>query len=272
MKNGLIVLENAYYSVEIFDPAVQDKHFFTRYGYCGYIGQIFTKASGKKILGSPRKVFSPFSGEGFPDEFEKPLGYDEAEAGGEFLKIGVGREIKNDATPYTNHGMHEVSRRAEISVRSGADFADFVQKDDLFGFAYEYRKSVRLAEDKIRISHSLSNSGSREIDTLWYSHAFLPYGDAKEISFFIPERHEIPVNSEIYGGRCFNFDFRGKKNEQVVFADGKEIYRAFGDCEADELQVFINGLIVSAEPKIKIKLPVGARKSWSTEYAFQARE
>ena len=113
--DGFLTLQNEYMRIEICDPAADDAHFSSRYSHAGYISQIYAPG-GEGLLGMPTEDFRPLSGEGFPDEFEMPVGYDEAAVGGEFLKIGAGRERRRSKAPYTNRDGHEIVRRAEISV------------------------------------------------------------------------------------------------------------------------------------------------------------
>ena len=101
VDNSFLLLENERYQVQVFDPNNRkEKHFSTRYSHCGYIGQIVDKTNGKALLGVPTDEWNAFSGDGFPDEFEMPVGYENAVVGGEFLKIGVGRQIKDKNKPY----------------------------------------------------------------------------------------------------------------------------------------------------------------------------
>ena len=98
-----LLLENSDLRIEVCDPnETAEHHLHTRFSHCGYITQIIRKKHDEQVLGQPTAVFPPFHGSGFPDEFEMPLGYEEAAHGECFLKIGVGAEMKNSDAPYSN--------------------------------------------------------------------------------------------------------------------------------------------------------------------------
>ena len=81
------LLENSGLRIEVCNPnETADSHLHTRFSHCGYITQIIQKKSNEQVLGQPTEVFHPFHGSGFPDEFEIPLGYEEATCGECFLK------------------------------------------------------------------------------------------------------------------------------------------------------------------------------------------
>lgn len=265
---------------EIVNPEnAKDKHFSTRFSRVGYIKSIII--GGKEKLSRAVKDFQPFHGEGFPDEFEKPLGYNEAEVGGLFVKIGVGAEKKREDKPYTNWDMHEVALSAETSVKKIENGYKFIQSLVYNGFGYCYEKSITVQNCKFKISHFLKNVGLKNIDTLWYSHAFLKYNPKAEfLNLKIPENCEIfngaeniiacdkgeyriPVNAVTKGGICYNWHTENTENYQTL-----EEYSAVGNYAYNELQVYMNNRIISIEPKLPINLKRGEVKEWATEYEF----
>lgn len=284
-----ILLDNGLVRAEILDPAERDDvHFSSRYSYCGYIKQLY--ADGKPMLSSPRAVFDSFSGEGFPDEFEEPLGYAEARPGEPFLKIGVGREIRRGGEGYTNRDRHAVAGVAEICLSKGDHFAEFTVGDALGDHAYKYVKRVSLEGENLVVSHILENTGRAELHTLWYSHAFLPVGKSAP-------RLCVARECELVGGGVYarpEENSAGKAEYRIVLGETGEkggcclfrterapcvqelfcgvYYRAEGDRPAQELQVFANEKIISAEPKLKINLAAGEKQEWSFRYIFKSTE
>ena len=190
--DGFLTLQNEYMRIEICDPAADDAHFSSRYSHAGYISQIYAPG-GERLLGMPTEDFRPLSGEGFPDEFEMPVGYDEAAVGGEFLKIGAGRERRRSKAPYTNRDGHEIVRRAEISVSREKGALTFFAADSLGDYAYRYRKRISAEGGKLIVSHFLENAGKRSWETLWYSHAFLPHGGAEDVYACLPSGYVPPA-------------------------------------------------------------------------------
>lgn len=275
-----LIIDNDGIRVEIVNPEnVSDKHFSTRFSHVGYIKSI--TAGGKEKLSRAVEEFHSFHGEGFPDEFEKPLGYNDTEVGGLFVKIGVGAEKKSEEKPYTNWDMHGVEIHAETSVKSIENGYKFIQTFVYNGFGYCYEKTITAQNGKLIIAHFLKNIGLKEIDTLWYSHAFLKYNSGAEfLNLQIPEKCEIfngkenikslakgeyaiPVNDITKSGVCYNWHGENAENYQKL-----ENYSAVGNYAYNELQVYMNDRIISVEPKLLIKLKRGEVKEWATEYEF----
>lgn len=292
MDTKEIILENHRFRIAICDPSnIADLHFSTRYSYCGYIRSIFDKVRGKELLYSPKSVFDPFSGEGFPDEFEMPVGYDEAQNGGNFLKIGVGRQIKADQKIYTNRDKHKISRVAPIGIVKNGMSVVFTQADALGENSYYYKKEILLSGNALRISHSLKNRGDKVFETLWYSHAFLPVQGAEgKLRIEIPAALNLQTDERFivrekgavelfvsYGiseceqtqkGICYVWTGRDSVNIQTIYSGERTVYKALGDYPLGLLQVFVNGRVISFEPKLRIKLVPEEVYDWSTEYYF----
>ena len=281
------ILENEFLRVELIDPNGDALHLFSRFNHCGYIKSVFDKKQRRQLLSSAQAEFHPFHGEGFPDEFEMPVGYDEAEENGLFLKLGVGLEIKKTFIPYTNWDMHKIAETAKTSVFVGRNKITFTQSTAYNGYAYEYEKTISLDGSEISISHNLRNTCEKDLLTLWYSHAFLPIEKGNEkLILELPEgyeiynnggllrgnstRMEIPQTAEILKGTCFNWRVTNNtKNKQVLY-DGKNVYyQAEGDFSIHELQVYINERIISVEPKLNIFCGPKNVKKWATKYLLR---
>jgi hypothetical protein len=105
-----------------------------------------------------------------------PLGWDQAQPGGTFVKLGVGALKKPEgARPYTSYTTYDIVDSGKWSVRTGPDFVEFTQElKDAAGYSYVYRKTVRLAKDKpvMSLEHSLRNTGQKVIETSVYDHNF----------------------------------------------------------------------------------------------------
>lgn len=114
------------------------------------------------------------------EEFVMPnlsaQGYEEAQAGGTFLRIGVGtvRKPAGEAK-YNRFKTYEVVDPGRWTVKTKKDSISFTQelKTDL-GYAYRYTKTVRLDASKpsFTIEHKLQNTGKQAIDTDQYNHNF----------------------------------------------------------------------------------------------------
>ena len=103
------------------------------------------------------------------------VGMNEAEIGGEFLKIGVGSLIKPDAKPYSFNVPYQIKNGGKWTVKKSSDKVEFTHViSDAAGYGYVYRKTVKLLSGKpeMVLEHSLKNTGQKLIETQMYNHNF----------------------------------------------------------------------------------------------------
>lgn len=103
------------------------------------------------------------------------LGYAEARPGESFVKIGVGALRKPNEPAYRRFDTYEILDSGKWTVNKGPDWIEFVQElTDASGYAYLYRKTMRLAKNKpeLVLEHSLKNTGRKTIETSVYEHNF----------------------------------------------------------------------------------------------------
>jgi hypothetical protein len=106
---------------------------------------------------------------------DKGLGYDEAKVGGTFVRIGVGTVRKPEEKAYRAYDTYDIVDPGKWTIHKYKDRVEFTQRltSDL-GYAYVYRKTVRLVKGKpqLVIEHSLKNTGKKVIETTQYNHNF----------------------------------------------------------------------------------------------------
>jgi hypothetical protein len=100
------------------------------------------------------------------------LGYVDAKAGEPFVRIGVGSIRKPEEKAYRRFETYEIVDPGKRSLRRGKDWIEFEHQISAVGYAYDYRKTIRLQKDGFTIEHVLKNTGSKPIDTLVYNHNF----------------------------------------------------------------------------------------------------
>ena len=156
---------------------------------------------------------------GTPEEFvtnKKALGFDEAKAGGTFIKIGVGVLRKPDDAPYEVFRVYDIVDGGKWSIKRKTDSVEFRQElsDPATGYAYVYRKTVYLTKGKAQmvLDHSLRNTGSRIIESSVYDHNFL-FLDRQPPS---PD-FEVTFPFSIQAERSLSNDFAELRNNRVVF-------------------------------------------------------
>ncbi len=129
-----------------------------------------------------------------PAEEFSPIGLDEVKVGDPFLKIGVGMLEKMEGE-YDRFKLHKIvdpgKRTLEVTENAitQGHFIDSVQ-----GYAYEYFKTIEITgTDSFRISHKLTNNGSKVLKGDVYNHNFftlglLQTGASRQLDFpFKPE-------------------------------------------------------------------------------------
>jgi len=113
------------------------------------------------------------------------LGYEEAKTGEAFVKIGVGAIRKPDEPSFQRFHTYEIADPGKWTTRRGPDWIEFTHQlgesggglrpdsaGDIGGYAYLYRKKIRLAGDKLVLEHHLKNTGRKTITTSVYEHNF----------------------------------------------------------------------------------------------------
>ncbi len=126
---------------------------------------------GSEIVSGPCSALA-----GPVNEFETPLGWDEAQPGGSFIKLGVGVLRRGDGR-YNRFVPYDVLDPGKWTVTKKEDSVEFTQElsaPDL-GWAYVYHKVVRLEKGKpvLVIEHSMRNTGKRAIHSNVYNHHFM---------------------------------------------------------------------------------------------------
>jgi hypothetical protein len=245
-------------------------------------------------------VAGPCSAITGPVEEFGTLGYDEAKAGGVFLKIGVGLLRKPDDQPYSGYHLYDIVNGGKWSVQTGKDFVEFTQElnDSVSGYGYVYKKRVSLVpgQPQMQISHHLRNTGTRPLRTTVYDHNFLVLdkrvtddGYSVTVPFTITSTHPPEAGlAEI------------RKNQIVFlksFAGEDRVYatiEGFGNTPADyhihienshaNAGVTITGdrplakmalwsirSNVSVEPFVDVAAAPGEQTEWKYTYAYETR-
>jgi hypothetical protein len=240
-----------------------------------YYGAWFTKTDSKVIdfvFEGSDIVAGPCSAIMGPvEEFssdEKALGYDEAKAGGTFIKIGVGVLRKPDEGNYNPYRLYDIVDPGKWKVRTEKDSVEFIQElmDPSTGYGYSYNKTVRLVNGKpeMVLKHSLRNTGRRPIDTSVYDHNFLvldkqPVGPDFTIELPFEIKTEHPVDNGLAEVRGKRFVFlKTLKGKDTVAAS----FLGFGQSAAD-YRITIENSKVGAGMKITGDRPLAQESLWS---------
>jgi hypothetical protein len=224
------------------------------------------------------------------------LGYNEAPAGGEFVRIGVGILRKPADEPFQNFRTYEIVDPGAWRIRQGRSWVEFQHSiRPANGYAYVYRKVVRLVKQqpKMEIEHTLLNSGSKPIETSQYNHNFfvidgLPAGPGVSVEFpfeletvrpftapFVRNAGKrIEIIGEIPEGASAIGEFRGFPPDargydiRVEHAAAGAGVRIRGSLPLERLVFWCTRRTFCPEPYVKLSVPPGRRVSWKLTYEF----
>jgi hypothetical protein len=237
---------------------------------------------------------STASGAAGPVEEFTAIGFDQAGAGGKFLKIGVGI-LKRDTDTYDFVHTYPVlneGKRSESATKTQVRLTHDLADEDT-GYGYSYVKTVRLVPGKAQmvIEHVLKNTGTRPIETAVYCHNFLTLGTGNEnVTISAPfnitaEKPFAPGAAEV-SGKTIRYLRAVKEGESVTspisgFGNSVSDYdfkvmntkTGFGQrIRADQPLSRINfwsiRTNVSWEPYIAISLKPGETKRWTYTYDY----
>lgn len=250
----------------------------------------FTYVGNEIVAGPCSAVTGP------ADEFQTPLGFDEAKAGDTFVKIGVGA-LKKTAGNYSAYALYEIVNPGKWTVRKRGDSIEFTQAltDPGSGYAYVYKKTVRLAKGKpvMTLEHRLKNTGKRAIKSTVYNHNFLTLDKRSpgpdftiEVPYQIQSRR--PPNkdlAEIRGNRIvylktlenrdtvatpvLGFGETAKDHEiRIENAKAGAGMRIVGDRPLSNNALWSIRSVLAMEPFVALAIEPGAEFSWKTTYEY----
>lgn len=216
----------------------------------------------------PEIVSGPCSAQCGPvDEFETPLGWDEAKPGGTFIKIGVG-VLRRGEGNYNRYAPYEVLDPGVWSVEKKDDSVEFKQEltEPKSGYAYVYHKVVRLTKHKpeMVIAHSLKNTGRLAIESTVYNHNFVVIDEQPpgpdytfKLPFQIQNGRSLKKElADVSGNEIIYMKPLTGEDEAVVFIQG------FGDTAKDS-EIIIENKQVGAGMRITGDRPLIREFLWS---------
>jgi hypothetical protein len=267
----------------------------TRFDWSGVIGSVQYK--GHEYFGYWKDTHDPLFHEDLPGPVEgyiKPgLGYDEAKAGGKFVRIGVGVIEKTDEAEYNFRNSYRLLDHGKWTIDHGADWVSFNHElNSDIGYSYLYEKMIKLKNDGFTIEHKLQNTGTKIIETDQFNHNFFIIdgehsGTAFNVRFPFPlatendpsgfvelEGNEIRFMKDLAEDESFYLLLHGygedvsdhvvtvqnrKTGAGVTFGIDKPLYRmAFWACHTTLCPE--NFIWISVEP--------GAADEWKSEYTL----
>lgn len=292
-----LTLDNGTMKVHIYLPDAETGYYRgTRFDWSGVIRRV--EYNGHTFYGEWKTTHDPSNHDDIPgpvDEFGmfSPLGFQEAQPGEAFVKIGVGSLRKPDSQNYSPFRKYPIVKAGEWTVEHEDDWVSFQQDfEGPEGWAYEYTKKIELDGNEFMITRTLKNKGSKAIETEQYNHNFtviddMPIGPAYQIQFNFnvnPEQnmkgYALAEGKEINFIKSLTADnfFTELKGHEVLSAPlefsihNREKNAWVHITERTPLQrlnFWSTTWATCPEPFIPIELDPGEEMRWFSQYAFQ---
>jgi hypothetical protein len=226
------------------------------------------------------------------EEFDN-IGYDEAKPGESFVRLGIGAIRKPDEPAYRRFSTYEIADPGKWTVNKSADAIEFVHElGDTLGYAYVYRKKVRLDGNSIVLEHRLQNTGRKAIATNGYNHDFFmldnqPTGPDFVVKFAFEPKAVSPqaiagfvelrgkewvylqelqrsVQTQItgFGPTARDNDFRVENHKTGAAV------RQTGDRPLTKINVWSPRTTICPEAFIDVRVDPGKETTWRINYEF----
>lgn len=197
-----IVLRSDRLAVEIARPG--SAYGGTRFDWTAFITQVTLDGVHTFCVPESLTPGQGTGGIGLCNEFgiERPVGYDDAQPGESFPKLGIGLLVRADDEPYTFMRPYEFVLRFPVDIDvtpEGARF--FVGPVDSRGYAVRLEKNVSVRANELTVAYRLENVGSKPVITHEYCHNFCGID-----------------------GHAMGPEYRLRFAQPVVFQDMSEIY------------------------------------------------
>lgn len=239
-------------------------------------------------------------GAGLCNEFgiKKAIGYEDAEVGEQFLKLGVGLLTRIDNEEYAFHRSYPISPlQVQVEQENASKLVFRSVQEECRGFAVELTKSVSISQNRLMVEYELVNTGTREICTDEYCHNFIGI-DGHDIGpdYLLKFPFELnPWNDDlttmedlVVGSEAgmAKVGWRRKPDKPFYFQQlGFEVsrhdwlwellhqpsgvgVREISSLKVSDVAVWGQGHVVSPEIFTEVKVAPGQRQVWSRVYEF----
>ncbi|WP_177180962.1 hypothetical protein [Parapedobacter koreensis] len=268
----------------------------TRFDWSGVIPVL--EYAGHQYHGEWFATHDPLGHDGIvgPVEEFEPLGFEQAQAGDQFVKIGVGNLVRPDERAYLFHRRYTLADPGEWHVETGEQQVSFTHVLKNSDYPYVYSKIVSLptGEARMVLTHTLKNTGDEVIETRVYNHNF----------FVIDNEHtgpgyrvKIPGDTLSPQGAKGLGDVVGLEGNEIVFlrelqqgeqayfpdlADGRLVDYALevqntksgasvkisGDKPIAKMVFWSSPTTVCPEPYIDVRVEPGQTFGWTITYEY----
>lgn len=295
MKTNDYILQNEELTVTIQAPAACEG---TRFDRVGWITQARLEKAGIDFcVPESRIARQGTGGEGLSGEFgiDKPIGYEDAEIGDTFVKLGIGALTKVDGESYNFARTYPVEPY-EVQAEATPSEIRFVSLvPEVRGYAATLTKVFTVEGRSLKIRYTLENLGRKPISTNEYIHNFvsvgahpvgpdyilrLPYapktkqvGDGGVEEKLVLSPGQLTWSSEA-GGEYYvlyeGFAADERPYWELLHTPSGAGMRERGDFDAAKFAVWGAGHVVAPEVFVDLELAPGESREWTRVYEFFA--
>jgi hypothetical protein len=267
-------ISNEHVTMKLFLPDPEKGVYrATRFDWSGIIGSL--KYKDHEYFGYWKDTHDPMFHEDLSGPVESNiapgLGFEEAKAGGKFIRIGIGILERPDEKPFEAFKTYKIIDHGKWDVREGKDWIEFKHTvDSDFGYGYVYTKRIELKTEEpgFTLSHSLENTGSKTIETDQYNHNFFIIdGEKSGPALSIKFPYSISTDNDLR-------DVMEIKNQELYFVKsltkGKSIWmelNGYGDNIKDH-QVEVINKKSGAGIKFSMDKPLYRMVFWACETTY----
>lgn len=215
------------------------------------------------------------------------IGYNEAPVGGTFVKIGVGRLVRDHDQPYAFSRRYPVERLFPTTVEATSEAVTVIQTEPGL---YAYRKTYRLEPGRLlEIAYALTNLGPAPLPFETYNHNWLAFaGVASTSDYTITPAFDLPGDpppthrregrslqlGTFPAGRGANWavdvDVPAERHRVVVRAPDGRTLTIGGDFALQRFAFWGNQHAFSPELFLRDALAPGQTRTWTRTYRFAA--
>lgn len=299
-ENPPIVLQSDRLTVGVARPG--SVYSGTRFDWTSFITQVKLDDAHTFCVPESLTPGQGSGGAGLCSEFgiEEVIGYDEAQPGDSFPKLGIGLLMRPDEKPYDFFRPYEIITPFRIHVVTGPTQALFtVEPVDCRGYAVRLTKTITVEGAGLTIAYALENVGEKSIVTTEYVHNFMgidghaigpdyrlrmPY----TIEFAAPEgpfaesRTQMMAILDVQGGdiRCestpqhpfycrpLGFAKTDAAQWELVHEPTGVGMREYDDFAPARVAVWGETHVISAEVFVPVNVQPGETQRWTRRYAF----
>ena len=290
-------ISNKVIRARVYLPDAQAGYYRgTRFDWSGVMPELEYK--GHSYFGQWFEKYDPFLHDAImgPVEEFAQMGYEKADTGGTFVKIGVGTLLKPAEERYNRFNYYKIEDPGTWEVKKKSGQILFVHQLEHKDYGYKYEKTIKLAKGKpvLEIIHSLENRGEKTIETNVYNHNFFvidgrytapglkvifPFElkiDSTRISKLAEAKdNTITITREFVKGETTNLGsitgFGADAADYDIRIENHNTgagVRITGDKPITRLIFWASLKVLSPEPYINIRIEPGEEFRWKIRYEF----